>query len=75
MKIDLKTIVHLEALARIELTPEEREVLSGQLDRIVEYVEQIQGLDTDDVAPTSAVVHENASPKTLLGIIDPDSVV
>jgi len=61
MKIDLKTIVHLEALARIELTPEERDVLSGQLDRIVEYVEQIQGLDTDDVAPTSAVVHESGS--------------
>ncbi len=61
MKIDLKTIAHLEALARIELTPEERDVLSEQLGRIVEYCEQIQGLDTDDVAPTSAVVHESGS--------------
>ena len=58
MKIDMKMITQLEVLAKIELTPEEREVLSGQLDRIVEYCEQIQGLDTDDVTPTSAVVHE-----------------
>jgi aspartyl-tRNA(Asn)/glutamyl-tRNA(Gln) amidotransferase subunit C len=61
MKIDLKTIAHLEELARIALTPEEREVLSGQLDRIVEYCEQLQALDTDDVTPTSAVVHESES--------------
>jgi aspartyl-tRNA(Asn)/glutamyl-tRNA(Gln) amidotransferase subunit C len=61
MKIDLKMIAHLEALAKIELTPEERDVLSGQLDRIVEYCEQIQALDTNGVAPTSAVVHEPRS--------------
>ncbi len=61
MKIDLKMIAHLEELAKIELTPEEREVLSEQLDRIVEYCEQLQGLDTDAVAPTSAVIHESGS--------------
>jgi aspartyl-tRNA(Asn)/glutamyl-tRNA(Gln) amidotransferase subunit C len=61
MKIDLGMITRLEALAKIELTPEERDVLSGQLDSIIEYVEQIQGLDTDNVAPTSAVVHESGS--------------
>ena len=59
MKIDVKMIAHLEELARIELTPDERKLLSEQLDRIVEYCEQLQALNTDDIAPTSAVVHHS----------------
>ena len=58
MKIDVKMIAHLEKLARIELTADEREQLTGQLDRIVSYVEKLQKVDTGDVAPTSAVVHQ-----------------
>jgi aspartyl-tRNA(Asn)/glutamyl-tRNA(Gln) amidotransferase subunit C len=59
MRIDLKMITHLEGLSRIELTPEERILLSEQLDRIVGFCEQLQELDTGDIAPTSAVVHES----------------
>ncbi|MDH3216522.1 MAG: Asp-tRNA(Asn)/Glu-tRNA(Gln) amidotransferase subunit GatC [Candidatus Krumholzibacteria bacterium] len=58
MKIDARTITHLEKLARIELTAQERERLSEQLDRIVGYVEQLQEVDTTDVSPTSAVTHQ-----------------
>jgi aspartyl-tRNA(Asn)/glutamyl-tRNA(Gln) amidotransferase subunit C len=58
MKIDRQMIAHLEALARIELTAEERDELSEQLDRIVEYCERLQAIDTEGVTPTSAVVHE-----------------
>ena len=58
MKIDKKTIEHLEKLARIELTEAERAELAGQLDRIIEYCELLQEIDTDGVEPTSAVVHE-----------------
>jgi aspartyl-tRNA(Asn)/glutamyl-tRNA(Gln) amidotransferase subunit C len=50
-------IQHLERLARIELSAEERQRFADQLPRIVEYCEQLQRLTTDDVAPTSAVVH------------------
>lgn len=59
MKITQETIAHLEELARIELSREERKLLAEQLGRIVEYCEQLQSLDTDDVTPTTAVVHEN----------------
>ncbi|MFQ5510434.1 MAG: Asp-tRNA(Asn)/Glu-tRNA(Gln) amidotransferase subunit GatC [Candidatus Krumholzibacteriia bacterium] len=57
MKIDEKILRHLEVLSRIDLTDDERERLAAQLDRIVGYVEQLQAIDTKDVAPTSAVVH------------------
>ncbi|MCK4774473.1 MAG: Asp-tRNA(Asn)/Glu-tRNA(Gln) amidotransferase subunit GatC [Candidatus Krumholzibacteria bacterium] len=49
MKIDRNTIEHLEALARIELSDEEREKLAGQLDRIVKFVEKLDELDTSGV--------------------------
>ncbi len=61
MKIDEKMIRHLETLARIDLTDEERTRLSEQLDRIIEYVEQLREIDTDDIVPTSAVVHQEQS--------------
>lgn len=59
MKIDLKTIAHLEELARIELSTAEREQLAEQLDRIVEMCEQIQSLDTEKIAPTSGIAYES----------------
>jgi aspartyl-tRNA(Asn)/glutamyl-tRNA(Gln) amidotransferase subunit C len=61
MKIDEKTIRHLETLARIELTAEERERLAGQLDKIVGYCEELQKVDTEGIEPTSAVVLEGHS--------------
>ena len=61
MKITQEMIEHLEDLARIELSAEERKLLAEQLGRIVEYCEQVQALDTDNVEPTSAVVYERES--------------
>jgi aspartyl-tRNA(Asn)/glutamyl-tRNA(Gln) amidotransferase subunit C len=39
------------SLARLELTAAEREAMTGQLNRIVEYVGQLQQLNTDGVEP------------------------
>ena len=58
MKFDKEMIQHLQALARIELSPEEEEKLGEQLARIVTHCEQLQEVDTEGVEPTSAVVHE-----------------
>ncbi|UCG52955.1 MAG: Asp-tRNA(Asn)/Glu-tRNA(Gln) amidotransferase subunit GatC [Candidatus Latescibacterota bacterium] len=61
MPVDKKMITHLEALARIELTPQEKERLALQLDRIITYVKQLEQIDTTGVEPTSLVIHENHS--------------
>jgi len=42
-------IGHLERLARIDLTDEERRTLTDQLTRIVEFVEKVQSVDTSGV--------------------------
>jgi len=52
MSIDKKTVDHLGTLARIELTPAERQRLTIQLDRIVGYVKQLQQLDTESSQPS-----------------------
>ena len=44
-------------LARLDLTADEVELFTRQLADILQYVEQIQALDTTGVAPTSHVMH------------------
>lgn len=53
MTIDRKSIEHLERLARIELTEVERDTLSAQLARIVQFVEKVQSVDTTGAGATS----------------------
>jgi aspartyl-tRNA(Asn)/glutamyl-tRNA(Gln) amidotransferase subunit C len=44
---------HLATLARIALTDQEIERLAGELSQIVDAVEKVQEVATDDVIPTS----------------------
>ncbi len=56
MKIDEREIVKVSKLARLELSPREREEFSGQLTDIIEYVEKIGELPTDSVKPKDNVM-------------------
>ena len=51
MTANLKLITELEVLARIELTPHERERLAPQLDGIIDYVRRLRKIDTTGVEP------------------------
>ena len=44
-------------LARLELSADELDLFTRQLGDILAYVEQIRGLDTTGVAPTSQVLN------------------
>lgn len=50
------TIDHVANLARLYLPPAERAAMAGQLGRILEYVDQLRGLDTTGVPPTMTAV-------------------
>ena len=56
MKISATEVTYVSQLANLEVADEEKETLAEQLSRIVEYVEQLNGLDTDAVEPTAQVV-------------------
>jgi len=61
MKITVADVEHVARLARLELTPGEKELFAGQMDAIFGYVEKLKGLNTEGIVPTShAVPMENA---------------
>ena len=49
-------VEHVAELARLELTPSEKEQLIAQLNSILTYFEKLDELDTIDVEPTSHVM-------------------
>ncbi|SDE40169.1 aspartyl/glutamyl-tRNA(Asn/Gln) amidotransferase subunit C [Paenibacillus sp. UNCCL117] len=53
MSITVKDVEHVAALARLELSEEEKEKFAEQLNAILGYAEQLEQLDTEGVEPTS----------------------
>lgn len=45
-------------LARLQLTKDEQELFAGQLSSILAYVEKLNGVATDNVAPTNQVTDQ-----------------
>ena len=59
--ITREDVQRVARLARLELTPEETETFTGQMDAILSYVDTLNELDTTNIIPTShAVPMENA---------------
>ena len=50
-KISVKDVEYVAALARLGLSPEEKELYREQLGNILSYVEKLNELDTAAVAP------------------------
>jgi len=61
MKITRAEVEHVARLARLELSEQELDTFTAQMDSILNYVEKLNALDTDGIVPTShAVPMENA---------------
>jgi aspartyl-tRNA(Asn)/glutamyl-tRNA(Gln) amidotransferase subunit C len=52
-ELTLEQVEHVALLARLELTPEEKQKLTTDLNVILAHFERLQELDTTDVEPTS----------------------
>lgn len=55
MKVTEKDVAHVADLANLELTVEERARMLRDLNSILEYVERLNELETDQVAPMAQV--------------------
>jgi len=55
-RITLAQVEHVARLARLDLGPEEKERMRGQLDAILGYVEQLRRVDTTGIEPTAHVL-------------------
>ena len=61
MKITRAEVEHVGRLARLALSEEELDSLTGEMDAILDYVEQLKSLDTEGIVPMAhAVPMENA---------------
>ena len=54
--IDRQQVLHVARLARLELSEDEVERMSGELTGILGHIEKISELDLEGVPPTSHVV-------------------
>jgi aspartyl-tRNA(Asn)/glutamyl-tRNA(Gln) amidotransferase subunit C len=64
-RISRGDVEHVATLARLALTDEEIEQLTGELGAIVDYAAEVSSLDTADVPPT-------AHPLPLVNVFRPD---
>lgn len=55
MRFTIDDLERLSKLARIQLTPGEKKIFTGQLSSIVDYVAQIGEVDVKGIRPTFAV--------------------
>lgn len=56
MTITEETIKYVAALTKLDISEEEKGKLAKELDHILEYMESMNGLDTEGVEPMSHVL-------------------
>jgi aspartyl-tRNA(Asn)/glutamyl-tRNA(Gln) amidotransferase subunit C len=56
MSVTIKDVEHVASLARLSFSEEEKKKLTSQLNEILEYMEQLNQLDTTNVEPLSHVI-------------------
>lgn len=77
MQIDETTVRRIARLARIKIDDGEAESLKGELTAILDWVEQLDAVDTSDVPPMTQVVPMEMK-KRADGVTDgdkPDDIV
>ena len=52
MKITKEEVRHVAYLARLKFKEEEEQLFTAQLNRILDYMEQLEKVDTSEVEPT-----------------------
>ena len=59
-RVTAETVDHVARLARLSLSDDERQTFAGQLERILEYADQLAALDTTGVEPMTHVAVREA---------------
>ncbi len=56
MAITIKDVEHIAKLAKLEFTDAEKEKFTYQMNKILDYMEQLNTLNTENVEPLSHVI-------------------
>lgn len=71
MALSLEDVRRIAMLARLELSPEEEQVLRGQLSAIVDYVSQLEELDVSQVEPMTHALAADERPPLREDVMGP----
>ena len=64
MTIDLKTIKHISKLSRISVDDKKANKLVGDLNSILDFIEKLKELNTDEVEPLTSVAETTLKLRT-----------
>ena len=53
--LNVEEVKHVAHLARLELTPPELKLYSGQLSAILNYIDQLSEVDTEDISLSTEI--------------------
>lgn len=56
MKITEEMVDYISLLSRLSLPEEEKAAVTAELEKILQYMDRLEGLDTTDVEPMSHVI-------------------
>lgn len=71
MKLTSQEVEHIAKLARLSLNKDEKEKFTEQLSSILDYVKQLQEVDTNGVTPTAQVTGlENVMSQDAISEVD-----
>lgn len=56
MSLDKAAVAKIAKLARLKMEPDRQEAMASELNRILSFVEELQSVNTDNVAPMTSVM-------------------
>lgn len=60
MAVDLKTVERIASLSKLEFTEAEKQEFAGDMNLMLEFVEQLSHVDTEGVKPLIYMLEEEA---------------
>lgn len=55
MSLDRTAVAKIAKLARLKMDPERLDAMTGELNRILSFVEELQAVNTDNIEPMTSV--------------------
>lgn len=68
LKLSIEDVEHIAKLSRLELSSSEKEKFAEQLSQILEYVSQLNEVDTKNIEPTAQVTG-------LVNVMEEDKII
>lgn len=62
-EIDIKTVEKLARLSALDFNEEEKQTLAIEFDKIINFVSQLQKVNTENVEPMTSVVKNASTPE------------